>query len=42
TKEVLAITSLDGLTIGNGRPGPVYAKLLAAYQRAKQAQEESA
>lgn len=37
TKEVLAITTLDGRPVGNGKPGPVYAKLHAAYQRAKQA-----
>ncbi|MDM7944330.1 MAG: aminotransferase class IV [Hydrogenophaga sp.] len=38
TKEVLPITSLDGLPVGHGaqagRPGPVYAKLYAGYQRA--------
>lgn len=37
TKEVLAITSLDGQPVGNGQPGPVYQALYAAYQRAKQA-----
>jgi D-alanine transaminase len=36
TKEVLAITTLDGKPVGTGKPGPVYAKLHAAYQRAKQ------
>ena len=36
TKEVLAITLLDGQAVGSGKPGPVYAKLHAAYQRAKQ------
>jgi D-alanine transaminase len=36
TKEVLAITSLDGQPIGNGQPGPICARLHAAYQRAKQ------
>ena len=39
TKEVLAITSLDNVPVGNpahrGRPGPVAAKLYAAYQAAK-------
>ena len=35
TKEILAITSLDGLAIGSGQPGPVYAKLFAGYQSAK-------
>jgi len=37
TKEVLAITTLDGKPVGSGRPGPVYQALYAAYQRAKQA-----
>jgi D-alanine transaminase len=41
TKEILAITSLDGQPIGNGKPGPVYAELQAAYQRAKQAPEQT-
>jgi D-alanine transaminase len=36
TKEVLPITSLDGKPVGNGRPGPIYEKLYAGYQRAKQ------
>ena len=36
TKEVLPVTLLDGQPIGSGKPGPVYAKLHAAYQRAKQ------
>jgi D-alanine transaminase len=36
TKEVLAITSLDGQPIGSGQPGPICARLHAAYQRAKQ------
>ena len=35
TKEVLPITSLDGHPVGAGRPGPVYARLYAAYQQAK-------
>ena len=39
TKEVLPITLLDGQPIGSGKPGPVYAKLHAAYQRAKQAEQ---
>jgi D-alanine transaminase len=38
TKEVLPITSLDGQPVGNGRPGPVYARLYAAYQQAVAAQ----
>jgi len=35
TREVLAITSLDGKPVGSGRPGPVCATLYAAYQAAK-------
>jgi D-alanine transaminase len=35
TKEVLAVTSLDGQPVGRGMPGPVYAKLHTGYQAAK-------
>ena len=35
TREVLAITRLDGRAVGTGRPGPVCTKLHAAYQAAK-------
>lgn len=39
TKEVLAVTSLDGMPVGHGalrgKPGPVYSCLYEAYQRAK-------
>lgn len=38
SKEVLPVTSLDGRPIGDGAPGPVFARLHAAYQRAKAAQ----
>ncbi|WP_300715975.1 aminotransferase class IV, partial [Hydrogenophaga sp.] len=42
TKEVLPVTTLDGESVGHGagrgKPGPVYAQLYAAYQRAKAAQ----
>ena len=42
TKEVLPVTSLDGVGVGHGalrgKPGPVYARLYEAYQRAKQTQ----
>jgi D-alanine transaminase len=34
TKEVLPITSLDGQPVGTGKPGPVFERLYAAYQRA--------
>ena len=39
TKEVLPVTHIDGELVGHGalrgKPGPVYAKLFQAYQRAK-------
>ncbi len=39
TKEVLPVTTLDGEAVGHGamrgKPGPVYARLHEAYQRAK-------
>ncbi len=39
TKEVLAVTQIDGQPVGHGalrgKPGPVYAKLYEAYQQAK-------
>ncbi|MBX3606732.1 MAG: D-amino acid aminotransferase [Piscinibacter sp.] len=42
TKEVLPVTTLDGQPVGHGalrgKPGPVYAKLYEAYQRAKATQ----
>jgi len=42
TKEILAVTKIDGEAVGHGalrgRPGPVYARLYEAYQRAKAAQ----
>jgi D-alanine transaminase len=34
-KEVLAVVSIDGQAIGNGKPGPIYRKLYDAYQAAK-------
>jgi D-alanine transaminase len=41
TKEVLPVTRIDGQGVGHGalrgKPGPVYAKLFEAYQRAKPA-----
>lgn len=36
TKEVLPVTLLDGQPVGTGQPGPIYAKLYAAYQQAKE------
>jgi D-alanine transaminase len=42
TKEILPVTSLDGEPVGHGalrgKPGPVYARLFEAYQRAKASQ----
>jgi D-alanine transaminase len=35
TKEVLAITTLDGKPVGDGKPGPMFAKLHALYQTFK-------
>lgn len=39
TKEVLPVTTLDGVAVGHGasrgRPGPVYQRLYAGYQAAK-------
>lgn len=40
TKEVLAVTTLDGQAVGNGQPGPVYARLYAGYQEAKEQAHE--
>ncbi|KQP21659.1 aminotransferase class IV [Pseudorhodoferax sp. Leaf267] len=36
SKEVLPVATLDGQPIGNGRPGPIYERLYALYQQAKQ------
>jgi D-alanine transaminase len=40
TKEILAVTKIDGEAVGHGalrgKPGPVYGRLFEAYQRAKQ------
>jgi D-alanine transaminase len=40
TKEILPVTKIDGEPVGHGalrgKPGPVYARLYEAYQRAKQ------
>ncbi|WP_048440960.1 aminotransferase class IV [Caenimonas sp. SL110] len=37
TKEIIAVTQLDGKPVGNGKPGPIYDKLYAGYQQAKRA-----
>ena len=36
TKEVLAVTSLDGRAVGDGKPGPVFRRMHALYQQFKQ------
>ena len=35
TREIVPITRIDGKPVGPGMPGPVYARLFAAYQAAK-------
>lgn len=32
TREILAVTTLDQRPVGNGKPGPVYQRMLALYQ----------
>jgi len=34
SKEILAVTQLDGRAVGSGQPGPVWHRLYAAYQNA--------
>ena len=34
TREILPIVTLDGKPVGSGRPGPIYARLRAAYDEA--------
>jgi len=36
TKEVLAVTSLDGKAVGDGHPGPLFRRMHALYQQFKQ------
>ncbi len=36
TREVLAITRLDGRTVGNGSPGPLFRRMYALYQDYKE------
>ncbi len=36
TKEVLAVTTLDGRAVGDGRPGPLFRRMHALYQAFKQ------
>ena len=37
TREILPVVALDGRPVGSGRPGPVYARLRAAYDEAIEA-----
>ncbi len=41
TKEVLAVTRLDGQPVGAGQPGPVYAGLYAGYSESKAQSRQS-
>jgi D-alanine transaminase len=43
TKEVLAVTTIDGKPVGNGKPGPVFRRMHALYQdyKAKLAKERA-
>jgi D-alanine transaminase len=33
-RELAPVVDIDGSTVGDGRPGPVYARLLSAYRDA--------
>jgi len=37
TKEVLPVVTIDEQRVGDGKPGPVFGKLYAAYQAVKAA-----
>ena len=40
-REVLAVTRIDGWPVGQGKPGPMFERLYAAYQRAKAGPDHS-
>lgn len=42
TKEILPVTRLDNAAVGNGRPGPVWTRMIALYQDYKQNFQERA
>ena len=37
TKDVLAVTALEGRPVGGGRPGPLFRKVHALFQASKAA-----
>lgn len=37
TREILPVTRLDGIAIGDGRPGPLWTRMIALYQDYKRA-----
>jgi D-alanine transaminase len=41
TKEVLPIVVFNGQPVGDGRPGPVFAKLREGYDKAIKAAEQA-
>jgi D-alanine transaminase len=41
TKEVLAVTTLDGKPVGTGKPGPAFRRMHALYQEYKAQLRES-
>lgn len=41
TKEILSVTQLDGQPVADGKPGPLYQKVLALYQDYKQTLRQS-
>jgi len=42
TKEVLAVTTLDGKAVGDGKPGPLFRRMHALYQSFKKDQKRTA
>jgi D-alanine transaminase len=42
TKEVLAVTSVDGRAFAGGKPGPVFRRVWTAFQKAKQGTQVAA
>ena len=42
TKEILAVTQLDGKPVGNGKPGAMWERMYGLYQQYKQRLREGA